>query len=73
MKRNRSRKPAALFIFTIAFGCGKPAPRTPEELAKSDLYVTNIETAPIEYQLAFQDSGELPRGNDVNAARIRYL
>ena len=56
---------------------GQPAapkpPRTSESLASSDESVTDVETAPPEYQLAYIDAGALPRGNDVNAARIRYL
>ena len=47
--------------------------KTSEELAKSDRIVTDIKNAPIEYQLAFLDSGHFPKGNDINAARIRYL
>jgi hypothetical protein len=42
-------------------------------LAKSDLIVTDIQKAPVEYQLTYLDSGHLPRGNDVSAARIRFL
>jgi hypothetical protein len=42
-------------------------------LSESDLIITDIKAAPIEYQLAYLDSGHLPRGTDVNAARIRYL
>lgn len=42
-------------------------------LSQSDLIVTEIKSAPIEYQLAYLDNGQLPRGRDVNAARIRYL
>lgn len=42
-------------------------------LSQSDLIITEIKSAPIEYQLAYLDNGQLPRGRDVNAARIRYL
>jgi hypothetical protein len=42
-------------------------------LSQSDLIITKIKSAPIEYQLAYLDNGQLPRGTDVNAARIRYL
>ena len=42
-------------------------------LSQSDLIITEIKSAPIEYQLAYMDNGQLPRGTDVNAARIRYL
>jgi hypothetical protein len=42
-------------------------------LSQSDLILTKIKTAPIEYQLAYVDTGQLPRGTDQNAARIRYL
>lgn len=42
-------------------------------LARSDLYVADLKNAPIEYKLNFLDTGEPMRGNDVNAARIRYL
>ena len=42
-------------------------------LSQSDLIITEIKSAPIEYQLAYLDTGQLPRGTDRNAARIRYL
>jgi hypothetical protein len=42
-------------------------------LSQSDLIITEIKSAPIEYRLAYLDNGQLPRGRDVNAARIRYL
>jgi len=42
-------------------------------LSQSDLIITEIKSAPVEYQLAYLDNGQLPRGTDVNAARIRYL
>lgn len=42
-------------------------------LYQSDLIITEIKSAPIEYQLTYLDSGNLPRGTDLNAARIRYL
>jgi hypothetical protein len=42
-------------------------------LSQSDLIITEIKSAPVEYQLAYLDNGQLPRGRDVNAARIRYL
>jgi hypothetical protein len=42
-------------------------------LFESDLIITEIKSAPIEYQLAYLDTGLLPRGTDLNAARIRYL
>lgn len=49
--------------------------RTPSapSLFQSDLIIADIKSAPIEYQLAYLDSGHLPRGTDLNAARIRYL
>lgn len=68
------RLAALVFLaLTIVAGCSPAQPRTSESLAQSDLIVTNIETAPVEYQLSYLDAGQLPRGNDVNAARIRYL
>ena len=42
-------------------------------LFESDLIITEIKSAPIEYRLAYLDTGQLPRGTDLNAARIRYL
>jgi hypothetical protein len=35
--------------------------------------VTNLQSAPPEYQLLYLDSGHLPQGNDPAAARIRAL
>ena len=51
----------------------KAGGKTSEELANSVLIITDIENAPIEYGIVFLDSGHLPRGNDINAARIRFL
>jgi hypothetical protein len=42
-------------------------------LSQSDLIITEIKSAPIEYLLAYLDNGQLPRGTDRSAARIRYL
>jgi hypothetical protein len=42
-------------------------------LFESDLIITEIKSAPIEYGLAYLDTGHLPRGTDLDAARIRYL
>ena len=61
-----------LAILMVCAACST-SPKTSEQLADSDLIITDIEKAPVEYQLAYLDSGHLPRGNDVNAARIRYL
>lgn len=55
------------------FAACSSQPRTSESLAQSDLVVTDIRTAPVEYQLAYSDSSNLPRGNDADAARIRYF
>lgn len=51
----------------------KTGGKTSDELVKSDLIITDIENAPLEYRIVFLDSGHFPRGNDVGAARIRYL
>ena len=64
---------AACLILVTLLGCSSPRPLTPDELAKSDLIITEIKTAPVEYQLLYLDSGQLPRGTDVNAGRIRFL
>lgn len=51
----------------------EPEPDNP--LAHSDLYLTTteIKNGPLEYKLAFLDGSEPIKGNDINAARIRYL
>lgn len=48
-------------------------PSASESLEQSDLIITDMQAAPVEYQLAYLDSNHLPRGTDVHAARIRYL
>jgi hypothetical protein len=50
-----------------------PEPETDNALARSDLYIEDIKSAPVEYQLAFLDAGEPVRGTDIHATRIRYL
>lgn len=60
-------------LLLILTGCAAPRVLTPAELANSDAVITEIQKAPVEYQLAYLDSGRLPRGNNVNAARIRFL
>ena len=62
---------AGLMVFALMVLPAK-APSAPS-LSQSDLIITEIKSAPIEYQLAYLDNGQLPRGRDVNAARIRYL
>lgn len=68
---------AIIVVAAVACTCflswPSPRPQTSESLSQSDLIITDIKAAPIEYQLAFLDSGHLPRGTDINAARIRYL
>lgn len=61
------------FFFWFAARTDRKEVQSTGNLAQSDLYITNVETAPVEYQLAYLDSGHLPRGNDLSAARIRYL
>jgi hypothetical protein len=63
---------SAVFILCILVSCGS-APQTSQDLARSDALVTNLKSAPPEYQLLYLDSGHLPRGNDPAAARIRAL
>lgn len=46
---------------------------TPEAVPQSDLFITDIKSAPIEYTVVFLDTGQFPRGNDIKAARIRFL
>jgi len=62
---------AGLMVFALMVLPAK-TPSAPS-LSQSDLIITEIKSAPIEYQLAYLDNGQLPRGRDVNAARIRYL
>lgn len=64
---------AAFLVLSVLLGCETARQKTPEEISKSDLIVTEIESAPVEYKLAYLDNGHLPRGTDVHAARIRYL
>lgn len=67
---------AVILIVVVLLFCGgacTTANRSPSNLAESDLVITDIKKAPIEYQLAYLDSGHLPRGNDISATRIRYL
>jgi hypothetical protein len=66
------RRLGIIIVVCALAGCST-APRSPESLARSDLIVTDIQNAPPEYQLVYLDSGHFPRGNDVNALRIRYL
>ena len=54
-------------------GCDPPHSQTSEELATSEAHVTDLVNAPVEYGIACLDSGEIPKGNDINAARIRFL
>lgn len=61
----------SLLLFTyVALPVKRPSAPS---LFESDLIITEIKSAPIEYQLAYLDTGHLPRGTDLNAARIRYL
>ncbi len=60
-----------LMLFCVA--CSPAPQKTSEDLARSDLIVTDIANAPPEYQLAYLDQNQLPRGDDVHSARIRYL
>ena len=62
---------AGLIVFALKVLPAK-TPSAPS-LSQSDLIFTEIKSAPIEYQLAYLDTGQLPRGTDRNAARIRYL
>jgi len=62
---------AGLMVFALMVLPAK-TPSAPS-LSQSDLIITEIKSAPIEYQLAYLDTGQLPRGTDRNAARIRYL
>lgn len=67
------RRVVAGFLMVVFLAACSSEPQTSEGLAKSDLIVTDIQKAPIEYKLAYLDSGHLPRGTDVNASRIRFL
>lgn len=62
---------AGLMVFALMVLPAK-TPSAPS-LSQSHLIFTEIKSAPIEYQLAYLDTGQLPRGTDRNAARIRYL
>ncbi len=42
-------------------------------VSQSTLIITDIKNAPIEYQLTYLDTEKLPRGDDIKAARIRFL
>lgn len=64
---------AGLALILVVMGCASSTPKTSEELAQSDLIITDIQNAPVEYKLAYLDSGHLPRGTDASAARIRFL
>lgn len=59
-----------LLLMYLALPVRKPSA---PNLVESDLIITEIKSAPLEYRLAYLDTGTLPRGNDLNAARIRYL
>lgn len=59
-----------LFLMYVAMPVKRPSAPS---LSQSDLIINEIKSAPIEYQLAYLDTGHLPRGTDLNAARIRYL
>ena len=80
VRMEKEDKKARLFAAILIAGLfvlnyGAQAVKTPSvpSLSQSDLIIAEIESAPIEYQLAYLDNGQLPRGRDVNAARIRYL
>jgi hypothetical protein len=76
-KEDRESKMAAaitvvglLILWCVAMPVRRPSA---PNLLESDLIITEIKSAPIEYQFAYHDTGLLPRGTDLNAARIRYL
>ena len=72
----KARLFAAILLLGLAVFASRVLPaKTPSapNLSQSDLIITEIKSAPIEYQLAYLDTGQLPRGTDRNAARIRYL
>jgi len=64
-----------LLIGLVLLGNKALSVKTPSapSLSQSDVIIAGIKSAPIEYQIAYLDNGQFPRGNDANAARIRYL
>ena len=72
----KSRISAAIALASLLFLTYVAIPvkrASAPSLFESDLIITEIKSAPIEYRLAYLDTGVLPRGTDLNAARIRYL
>jgi hypothetical protein len=59
-----------LILVCVALPVKRPAAPS---LLESGLIITDIKSAPLEYQIAYRDTGVLPRGTDLTAARIRYL